>query len=327
MYGSDARYTQFLGELNRVNPDDRYQLDVVEANVLAHVPWLTEGGMDLKFGQYPTPLGYETIDPSTNSFYSHSYIFQFGLPFKHTGALAVTHVNDTLDIYSGFDTGTNTTFGPLGEDNGAEGGIAGFNLTYLDGKLTILALTHFGPEQSTRVLSPLGVNANGQWRFFNDIVATWKATDVWTFVAEANLVRDGFGTVGKPVNGFGGSGYVSYAWSDTIALNLRAEIWRDDNNFFVASFPGNSDFVKFQQGLSTPFVHFAPGSNTTYGALTLGVTWKPEVPAPITGLLVRPEIRWDHAYTDNNPFNNNPPSNTKGTNNSFTFGGDFVLTF
>ena len=100
MYGSDARYTQFLGELNRVNPESRYQLDVVEANVLAHLPWLTDGGIDLKVGQYPTPLGYETIDPSTNPFYSHSYIFQFGLPFKHTGALATTHVNDVLDIYS-----------------------------------------------------------------------------------------------------------------------------------------------------------------------------------------------------------------------------------
>ena len=36
MYGSDARYTQFLGELNRVDPNQRYQLDVVEANVLVH---------------------------------------------------------------------------------------------------------------------------------------------------------------------------------------------------------------------------------------------------------------------------------------------------
>ena len=114
MYGSDARYTQFLGELNRVIPDQRNQFDVVEANVLAHLPWLTDGGIDLKVGQYPTPLGYETIDPSTNPFYSHSYIFQFGLPFKHTGALATTHVNDVLDIYSGIDTGTNTTFGTAG---------------------------------------------------------------------------------------------------------------------------------------------------------------------------------------------------------------------
>ena len=39
----------------------------------------------------------------------------------------------------------------------------------MGGNLTILALTHFGPEEATRLLSPLGVNANGQWRFYNDV--------------------------------------------------------------------------------------------------------------------------------------------------------------
>ncbi len=329
MYGSDARYTQFLGELNRVDPNQRYQLDVVEANVLAHLPWITEGGVDLKVGQYPTPLGYETIDPSTNPFYSHSYIFQFGLPFKHTGALTTTHVNDMLDIYAGIDTGTNTTFGPLGDDNGAIGGIGGFNLTFLDGKLTVLALTHFGPDDATRALSPIGFNANGFWRFYNDVLVTWKATDTWTFVTEANWARDGFGNAtnpGKPANGFGVAQYASYALTDTVALNARAELWRDDNNFFVAAFPANNSFVQFQQGFPVT-VNFAPGTNTTYGAITLGVTWKPELPSPVTALLVRPEIRWDHAFTNNKPFNNNPPFNTKGTANSFTFGSDFVLTF
>ena len=74
------------------------------------------------------------------------------------------------DIYAGIDTGTNTTFGPLGDNNGAIGGIGGFNLTFLGGNLTILALTHFGPEDATRALSPLGINANGQWRFYNDVL-------------------------------------------------------------------------------------------------------------------------------------------------------------
>ncbi len=35
MYGSDARYTHFLGELDR-SIGNRYQLDVVEANVSLH---------------------------------------------------------------------------------------------------------------------------------------------------------------------------------------------------------------------------------------------------------------------------------------------------
>jgi hypothetical protein len=320
MYGSDARYTQFLGELNRVVPNQRNQFDVVEANLQAHLPYLTEGGIDLKIGQYPTPLGYETIDPSTNPFYSHSYIFQFGLPFKHTGALAVTHVNGTLDIYSGVDTGTNTTFGPLGENNGAIGGVGGFNLTFLDGNLTILALTHFGPEQATRALSPIGFNANGQWRFYNDVLITYKPSDVLTLVTEANLIRDGFGVANKPVNGFGIAQYASYALSDTLALNGRAEFWRDDNNFFVASFRSTNGPILIQQGFPAP-LHVAPGTNSSYGALTLGVTWKPSLPEPVTGLLVRPEIRWDHAFTNNHPYN----AQTK--NDAFTIGMDAVITF
>jgi hypothetical protein len=321
MYGSDARYTQFLGELNRVDPGARNQLDVVEANVLAHIPGIGAGGMDLKVGQYPTPLGYETIDPSTNPFYSHSYIFNFGLPFKHTGGLTVTHVNDVVDVYAGLDTGTNTTFGPLGDNNGAIAGIGGFNLTLLGGNLTVLGLTHAGPEQATRLLSPKGVNANGQWRWYNDLIVTWKASEALTFVTEGNLVRDSYGTNGNPVNGMGVAQYVSYALTDTITLNGRAEYWRDDHNFFVASYSNNSAPILVQQGFPVTGVHAAPGTNTTYSELTLGFTWKPALPAPVTGLLVRPEIRWDHAYTNNHPFN------AQEDNNAFTIGVDAVLTF
>jgi hypothetical protein len=48
---------------------------------------------------------------------------------------------------------------------------------------------------------------------------------------------------------------------------------------------------------------------------------KPALPAPVTGLLIRPEIRWDHAYTNNHPFN------AQKDNNAFTIGVDAVLTF
>ena len=320
LYGSDARYTQFLGELNRVAPNTRYQPDIVEAHLLGHFPWITEGGIDLKAGQFSSPLGNETIDPSTNLFYSHSYAFQFGVPFKHTGALTITHVNSTLDIYAGVDTGANTTFGPLGDNNGAIGGIGGFALNLMDGNLTVLALTHFGPEQATRLLSPVGVNANGQWRFFNDVVVTWKTTDKLTLTTELNWVRDDFGAVGKTVNGFGVVQYASYAVTDTFALNARGEVWRDDNNFFIASFPGNSSYIRVQQGFSA-LIHAAPGTNTTYGALTIGATWKPTLPAPVSGLLIRPEVRWDHAFTNNKPFN------AQKDDNAVTIGADAVLTF
>jgi hypothetical protein len=337
MYGSDARYTQFLGVFNNALPGDRYQFDIVEANALFHLPIISDGGMDLKVGMYPTPLGFETIDPSTNPFYSHSYIFQFGLPFKHTGFLTTTHLTDVVDIYGGLDTGTNTTFGPLGDNNGAIGGIGGFNLTLMGGNLTILGLTHLGPEQSTRVLSGDNyaaglptVNANGQFRAYNDIVITYKVNESLTSTTELNWVRDAYGFQNKPVNGFGVAQYASYALTDTVALNGRIEVWRDDNNFFVAQYSGNNDPVRVQQGLPpVSFVGGAGGGSTTYGSLSLGVTYKPALPAPVTGLLLRPEVRWDHAFTTNDPFNQNyqPAPGTKGTANNLTFAADAVITF
>jgi hypothetical protein len=325
MYGSDARYTHFLGELDRVNPYDRNQFDIVEANVLLHLPVLTDGGIDLKAGQYSTPLGFETIDPSTNPFYSHSYIFTFGLPLKHTGLLTVSHVSPMVDVYLGLDTGSNTTFGPLGDDNSAVAMLTGFNLTLMDGNLTILALTHIGPENASRALAPVGFNADGYYRYFNDIVITYKASTELTLTTELNLVRDDFGNgilTGKPApaNAFGIAQYASYTVSDTLTLNGRAEIYRDDNNFFVAGFGANNGFDQFQKGYATPVSSALHA--TTYGAITLGVTYKPAgLPPLISGLSLRPEVRYDADLGGARAFNGNKD------NEAFTIASDVVLTF
>jgi len=110
MYGTDARVTHFMNEFDR-SISGPYQFDIVELDVQAHAPTIG-GGTDIKFGQYPTPLGAEVIDATGNTFFSHSYIFQFGLPFKHTGILTTTHVNDTIDAWLGLDTGMTTPSAP-----------------------------------------------------------------------------------------------------------------------------------------------------------------------------------------------------------------------
>ena len=325
MYGSDARYTHFLGEFDRVLPNDRNQFDVVEANVQFHLPVLFEGGVDIKVGQYVTLLGAETIDPSTNPFYSHSYIFNFGIPFKHTGLLTTSHVNSLLDVYLGVDTGVNTTFGPLGENNSAIAFLGGVNLTMMDGNLTVLALTHIGPENASRALSPAGFNADRYMRYLNDVVITYKATPALTLVTELNWIRDDFTgifTSGKvsSANAFGAAQYASYTLSDALTLNGRAEIYRDDNNFFVAGFAANNGFDQLQKGFATPITGALHA--TTYGAITVGVTYKPaDMPAPISGLLIRPEVRYDRDLGGTKAFNSNKD------NGSFTIGSDVVLTF
>ncbi len=330
MYGSDARYTHYLGFLDQALPvDQRNQLDVVEASGTLHFPvTIFSGGLDVKGGLFATPLGAELIDPSGNPFYSHSYIFNYALPFKHTGILATAHVTGLVDLYLGVDTGTNTTFGPWGEDNDSIAGIVGFGLNMMGGNLTLLALSHMGPENSTRALSPT-FNANSYMRYYNDIVVVWKTTDKLTITGEATWARDDFGGIitkgtPAPANAFGVAGYAAYALTDTLTLNGRAEIFRDDNGFFVAGFEGNYDPVRVQQGRTPLSTVYTPGP-ATYAALTLGLTYKPVMPAPITGLAIRPEIRYDQSL-GGPVFNPTGPTSFKDTA-AFTFGTDVILTF
>ena len=87
MYGSDARFIHSLGLFSDTLGTSTLQPDLSEAYLNLHFPVISEGGLDLKLGKFVTLEGVETIDPRTNFFYSHTYIFNFGIPFNHTGAL------------------------------------------------------------------------------------------------------------------------------------------------------------------------------------------------------------------------------------------------
>jgi hypothetical protein len=323
LYGTDGRYLHFVGMADR-SYDTTYQPALIQANVSAHTPWLFSGGMDFKAGMYPTPIGYEVIDPSQNPFYSHSYIFNFGIPLLHTGGYAIAHVTDMIDIYGGADSGVNTTLGPYkGDDNSSYAGMGGINLTLLGGNLTILTLTHIGPENPGRTV-PL---ANRYNRYIVDSVITWKATDKLTLVGELDYIHDDNPAINKPT-AYGGAAYASYALTDTLALNGRFEVFDDEKGFFVAAFPGNNDFATAQAGYSTPNTSYGTGKKTTYSEITLGVTYKPAgLPAPISGLLIRPEIRYDTTLNNVKAFNGPSTTGAGKDTGVFTLAADFVLTF
>lgn len=311
-YGSDSRITHTLGVFDQLI-HDRNQLDVSEASISVRFPNIFANGLDVKAGIYPTPLGVELIDPKNNAFYSHSYIFNYGLPFKHTGVLATAHVSDLLDIYGGIDSGSNTGIGyGTGDNNNRPAGIAGFGLNMNEGKLVFLALTHIGPENSKRN-TPF---ANDALRYFNDASVVWKTTEALTLTTEVNFVRDD----GVRAEAYGVAQYASYTLSETITLNGRAEVFRDNKNFFVSNPRGNLDFANGQRGTFSQFIT-APRA-TTYGALTAGLTYKPAgMPAQLSTLLFRPEVRYDRALNNSRAFND---GRDRG---AFTLATDVVLGF
>ena len=313
-YGSDARYTHFIGELDSDLKNNRNQFDLVEANITVHTPFLPsiiKGGIDTKFGQFSTPLGEEVIDPTGNFFYSHSYIFNFGIPLKHTGILSIAHVTPALDIYFGSTTGVNTSFGRGGGYNDHNYHfLGGFGLNL--GKLTVLALTHIGPEDLPGCCGA-GVNVHSLNRYLSDVLVTYKFNDKLTSITEFNYIRDdGFSAAGGGV-----AQYLTYVLTPEITAGIRAEVWRDNNGFFVAAFPENADFINASLGL--PNNAFG-GGVVTYGAVTVGMNFKvPHMPKMLDGLVLRPELRYDRSLAGAHPFNGGTAID------QFTFGIDGVL--
>jgi Putative beta-barrel porin-2, OmpL-like. bbp2 len=303
MMGSDARYTHFLGELDYPN-DQRIQFDLLEASVTVHAPYVTAGGEELKIGQFPTLLGAETIDPRGNYFYSHSYIFNFGLPLKDTGLMLVTHASPLVDLYTGLISGENTSLGS-GDDNDAvafEGGV-GLNIS---DKLTILITTNLGPENPC-VNYPVSYSCNSAMRYFGDAVITYKLNPALTSITELNIVHDdgpfydGGGSKFGPTAG-GAAQYLIYNWSDMLALVGRIEVFRDSNGFFVGAFPGNADFVRAEYGRPNTSFSASGGAPATYGELTVGVNIKPPVPDIFKGFVIRPEFRIDQVLGGPNAY-------------------------
>ena len=123
------------------------------------------------------------------------------------------------------------------------------------------------------------------------MVVTYKHSDKVSFTTELNWIHD---TLFR-ANGFGAAQYVSYALNDTVTLNGRAEIFRDDNGFFVAAFPGYHDFVNAEYGYPATVLTAGPA---TYSEITFGFTYKPSLPAPVSAFMVRPEIRYDRTLTN-----------------------------
>ena len=106
------------------------------------------------------------------------------------------------------------------------------------------------------------------------------------------------------------------------SIGLRGEVWRDEDGFFVAQFASNNDFLHFARGDDTAFdPRTVGGGSTTYAALTAGVSIRPPVPKPFTGLTIRPELRYDRSLSGTRPFNDS------SSRDMVTAGLDIIVAF
>lgn len=287
LYGSDARYLHTTGLLDLAT-NARLQPDFPEAWVLAHFPVTgTAGGLDVQVGKFMTCEGADMSDPRANVFYSRSYIFNFGTPFFGVGALGTMHLDSSCNVIAGVDRGVNVAFE---DNNDSVSFYGGLSCTCCSGRVSCAALVHAGPENP---------NNNRDYRYLADLLTTWKITERLTAITDLNYIYE----EAFDARGYGIAQYLTCKIDKYCTAGVRAEIWRDDDGFFVAQFASNNDFVHFERGDFISDPRTVGGGRTTYGALTVGLTFKPPSFGPLTDVMIRPELRYDRSLNDTTPFN------------------------
>jgi hypothetical protein len=304
MFGTDARYLHSLGMRFHQAENGQYQGDIPEVFLGLHIPVLTDGGVDVKVGKFVTLVGFETVDPNGNTFYSHTYIFNFGVPTNHTGVLFTLHASETLDLMAGVTRGVNTS---IDDNNDALGFHGGFNLTLHGGDIVLGAATHIGPEST---------DDDTDIRYMNDIWLTWNINKRLSATTEINYIRDNL----ADADAYGAAQYLTYSISDNVSASLRAEIWRDDRGFYVAQYANAFDALRSFAGQSTLDPRSIAGGRTTYADLTIGLDFKLSVLKPL-GLRIRPELRVDRSLNDKKAFNDS------SDDRMFTAAVDAIMTF
>jgi len=96
----------------------------------------------------------------------------------------------------------------------------------------------------------------------------------------------------------------------------------DADGFFGAQFASSNAFIHFERGDNTVFDARTVGSGrTTYDVITAGLTIKPTMLPPLTGLMIRPEICYDWSLNGTHPFNDSSDQEM------FTAAMDVIVTF
>ncbi|AEI38574.1 MAG: outer membrane beta-barrel protein [Zymomonas mobilis subsp. pomaceae] len=335
LYGSDARVDPTLGMGDGVLKG-RYQWVPTQAHVDFHVPWAFRHGIDIQVGQIYGLMGVEGIPALARPFYSYNYGSDYIVPFETVGIVATMHVSRNTDFILGIDSGNASTFGNATLNKQPKGyiGVAFNNL--MDKKMNIRAIAHLGPAGNSGnpytdangwTSAGIGPDANKLMQYNADISLTYRFTEKLSVTGEALFDRDE--SIKDTAYGF--TSYVAWDMLKNLTLNFRGEVFRDNTGGVITQFIGNTSYRRYLR--NRPYVYYS-APPTTYGELTVGVSWRPPLINDHLGsgkFTLRPEIRLDKSLNGTRPFNQSAtvlnPVVTNGTNNMFWFGCDAVLSF
>jgi hypothetical protein len=207
-FGETAKFihSKGLGDPNDV-------VDLTEAYVNYVAP--LGSGIKLQFGKFVTPYGAEVIEARDDFNYSRSFLFNYAIPFTHTGFMAGYTFSKTLtaNIYvvNGWDVTNDNNKGKTFGTSFVVTPIEPFSMNF--GFM-------YGPEQP---------HHSSHYRFLFDWVGTFKAAKNLTFVVNtdyASEARDPINS-GRNSRWYGVAGYVKYDFTEWFSTSIRAEYFDD----------------------------------------------------------------------------------------------------
>ncbi|MCL5770236.1 MAG: porin [Planctomycetes bacterium] len=273
-----------------------YQFDLEQAYVTFALNLGSAGNIKFKAGNFVTLLGEETINPTTNFFYSHSLAFGMGIPFTQTGVLAEYVPDSRWTFYAGVTRGWNQA---LNDNNTA---------------VDFLGEVSYAPNsQWTYTLNlsvgPQDTGTNNPYRTVIEPLITWVPpilNNALTLVSDTTIGYDGAGNAsnGSAAGWFSEALYQSYTLNSHLTFNAREEYYYDGAGFTMDAFVYNPP---------------PAGVSVQYGELTIGMKITPFPRGSLSkNFYIRPEIREDLA--DHGVL-------TNGKHYQTTFGIDAIYTF
>ena len=310
--GNDWEFSKDYGLFDRAfRPHSFAGIDLPQMFVEAHLPVLTNLGLDVRGGRIYSPSGFESVMATKRPLLSVPYLFNF-TPFTYLGFQSILHVNPQLNVINSAVNGNDRWF----DERYHFSYNGGFNWTSKNGATSLASYVLVGPNQLPTFPSlnspflPLGVpqspprlagKLNPLYahhpRTYFDVTATNKWNDRLTQASEAFFIIDTdvvlpTGRVLPESSWYGAANWFLYTFDTD---QKYTGVWR-------------SEIFKDTNGTAT-------GVAATYFEMTLGLVYKPK-----PWLWFRPEARYDWAQFAK-PFND-------GTRSSqLTLAFDVIVQF